>query len=76
MHCNGKCFLMKKLKQAEEREKKQERENRFSAHADALPSISLSITFKKVTYKISYPERGVKNTIHRSTSIFQPPKVV
>ncbi|HZX59358.1 MAG TPA: hypothetical protein VFE54_11555, partial [Mucilaginibacter sp.] len=27
MHCNGKCYLMKKLKQAEEKEKSTEREN-------------------------------------------------
>lgn len=27
MHCKGKCFLMKKLKQAEENEKKHDKEN-------------------------------------------------
>lgn len=26
LHCNGKCYLMKKLKQAEDKEKKQERD--------------------------------------------------
>ena len=26
MHCNGKCYLMKKLKDAQEKEKKQEQE--------------------------------------------------
>lgn len=26
LHCNGKCYLMKKLKQAEEKEQKQERQ--------------------------------------------------
>ena len=27
LHCNGRCYLMKKLKQAEEKEQKQEKEN-------------------------------------------------
>ncbi|WP_183867647.1 hypothetical protein [Pedobacter cryoconitis] len=27
IHCNGKCYLMKKLKQAEEKEKKQEQDS-------------------------------------------------
>ena len=29
LHCNGKCFLMKKLKLAEEKEKKQESSTQY-----------------------------------------------
>ncbi|GGH13435.1 hypothetical protein GCM10007422_34060 [Pedobacter zeae] len=76
MHCNGKCFLMKKLKQAEEKEKKQERENQRSHYMEALPTVASSFTFKRPTVKTIYPERPVLNTTHRAFSIFQPPKAL
>lgn len=34
MHCNGKCYLMKKLKQAEEKEKKQQQSEQKKAIQD------------------------------------------
>ncbi len=76
MHCNGKCFLMKKLKQAEEKEKKQERENQRSHYMEALPTAASSFTFKRTAVKIIYPERPVLGTMHRAFSIFQPPKAL
>lgn len=36
MNCNGKCYLMKKLKQAEEKEQKQERASQKVQLQDAL----------------------------------------
>lgn len=36
MHCNGKCYLTKKLKQAEEKEKRQEREAQKKSTADTF----------------------------------------
>lgn len=74
MHCNGKCFLMKKLKQAEEKEKKQERENQRSHYMEALPTAASSFTFTRSTVKIIYPERPVLSILHRAFTIFQPPK--
>ncbi|OWK70662.1 hypothetical protein CBW18_06035 [Pedobacter sp. AJM] len=74
MHCNGKCFLMKKLKLAEEKEKKQERENQRSHHMEALPVAAASFTFKKSNIRVIYPQRPVLNTVHRTFTIFQPPK--
>jgi len=74
MNCNGKCFLAKKLKQAEEKEKKQERENLRSQHMEALPNAASNFTFLRTAVKTLYPERKVLNTVHRTFSIFQPPK--
>lgn len=74
IHCNGKCFLMKKLKQAEEKEKKQERENQRTHHMEALPAALASFTFKKSILKVIYPQPAVLNTLHRAFTIFQPPK--
>lgn len=36
MHCNGKCYLMKKLKEAEEKEKKQEEASLKKGGQDAF----------------------------------------
>lgn len=36
MHCNGKCYLTKKLKQAEEKEKRQERETQKKSANDTF----------------------------------------
>lgn len=76
MNCNGKCFLMKKLKQAEEKEKKQEKENQRAHYNEALPAADLSFNFKKPTIPIIYPEQMTPYTVHRPFSIFQPPKAV
>lgn len=76
MHCEGKCFLMKKLKQAEEKEKKQERENQRSHYMEALISVASSFTFKNTAVKISYPERPVPGSVDRTFAIFQPPKAI
>ncbi|MFC1226536.1 hypothetical protein ACFE6N_22215 [Pedobacter sp. BG31] len=67
---------MKKLKQAEEKEKKQERENQRSHYMEALPAVASSFTFKRSTVKMIYPERPVLGTMHRAFSIFQPPKAL
>ncbi|PYF72934.1 hypothetical protein B0O44_105309 [Pedobacter nutrimenti] len=36
LHCNGKCYLLKKLKQAEEKEQKQERQAQKNTTLEAL----------------------------------------
>jgi len=35
LHCNGKCYLMKKVKQAEEKEKSEERQTQKSLFQDS-----------------------------------------
>jgi hypothetical protein len=77
MHCNGHCYFMRKIKEAQENEKKQERENQKSRYQDALPvSLQVSIlAFKMQEAKITYPTVVTPETIQRSYSILLPPKV-
>jgi hypothetical protein len=76
LHCNGKCFLKKKLQAAEEKEKKQERENKRNHYQEVLPTaFSFAIELKKIRYKKIYPQTVTPSTIDRSFSIFQPPKL-
>jgi hypothetical protein len=80
MHCNGRCYLMKKLKQAEDHESKQANKDFRSAlqmvwfikpsHLDGRTPLNryLSpslVTFYHYTYSNQY-----------NASIFRPPKSV
>jgi len=78
MHCNGHCYFMRKIKEAQDNEKKQDRANQQSHYQEALPvviPVSL-IAFKEKNPKISYPSIATPGTIHRSYSILLPPKIV
>jgi len=48
MHCNGKCYLMKKLKQAEEKEKRQE-ENNFKKGLHEIVAVYEKISFDPIS---------------------------
>ncbi|WP_316820906.1 hypothetical protein [Pedobacter gandavensis] len=61
MHCNGKCYLMKKLKQAEDKEKKQERDalkktvsDVFFLSAVAEPLLPLPVQTTAVPVEVSF----------------------
>jgi hypothetical protein len=68
MHCNGKCYLMNKLKQ--------QKENSKSQYQEALVSSAFRLTLKPVVSKTNYPKRLIPEIIQQSVSIFQPPKLV
>lgn len=61
MHCNGKCYLAKKLKQAEEKEKKQERDAQkknaqdgFFVRSVALPVLPLIVQQPKFPLELAF----------------------
>jgi hypothetical protein len=74
MHCNGKCYLMKKLKQAEDKEQKQERQSQKTQIQDAL--VVTSPAFKQYALaeiKFHIPSSmGMPQSIRNS--IFHPPQ--
>ena len=74
MHCNGHCFLMKKLKLAEEKEKKHEQESKRSQYQEALaPETNFFVYLRaKIT---TYPRLNSSGPVHRAVTIFQPPKI-
>ena len=75
LHCDGKCYLAKKIKQAEEKEKKKDKEEQRNRFQEALPSGAFSITFKKPVFKKIYPRVSAQQTVSRSFTIFQPPRI-
>jgi len=78
LHCDGKCYFMRKIKEAQENEKKQDRADQQNHYQEALPAIiPLSLlTFNEEKVKPAFPIVVTPNTIHRSYGILLPPKVV
>lgn len=76
MHCNGKCYLAKKIKQAEEKEKKQDRDMQKNMFQEAFLPGNAEIKFIPHVLIISmFPHR----TFYLSDSasvIYHPPKQI
>ncbi|WP_316752237.1 hypothetical protein [Pedobacter gandavensis] len=74
MHCNGKCYLVKKLKQAEEKEKKQEREAQKKSAADVffLTVIDLPV-LPFLVKQVKFPSEISFDLPVRSSEIPHPP---
>jgi hypothetical protein len=79
MHCDGKCYFMRKIKESQDNEKKQERADQKNSYQEGLPVSFAVITPKfkeEILLKITYPRTVTPATIRRSASILQPPKIV
>ncbi|GAA4307673.1 hypothetical protein GCM10023149_01280 [Mucilaginibacter gynuensis] len=74
MHCNGRCYLAKKIKQAEEKEKSQERESQKNHFQEAFVNTGTRFNFTaKLLQEINSPYLSVALPQHAAT-IFQPPR--
>lgn len=74
MHCNGKCYLMKKLKQAQDKEQKQERQSQKTQMLDALivkPLVFKQYSLAEIKFHIPF-STGIPQSI--KNSIFHPPQ--
>lgn len=74
LHCNGKCYLMNKLKQAQEKEQKQERQSQKVQLQDALVTQKL-VCVSPV--KQLRPSRAAEIPFalpRHSSAIFHPPQ--
>jgi hypothetical protein len=75
LHCNGKCYFMKKIKQAEEKEKNDELQSQKNLFQDAFISKKPDIRFySQVLQVMQVPNHRV--TLPRVyLPIFQPPQL-
>ncbi|WP_207420466.1 hypothetical protein [Desertivirga brevis] len=74
LHCNGKCYLMKKIKLAEEKEKNQERRAQSNTfhEVSSFPEYTISVPVSFVSISSFFePESKPFNS---SRAIFQPPR--
>lgn len=75
MHCNGKCYLMRKLKQAEQKEKSRERETQRSMHQLGVVVEKLSFNPYLTLVMQEYKEELPFRLPAYAAEIFQPPRV-
>jgi len=73
--CHGKCFLADKLKQAAEKEKKQEKEQQKHAFQEAFIVQKSLVKFAQPLIDIINTPEPQFHIVVNSTSIFQPPRV-
>ncbi len=75
MHCNGKCQMMKKLKQEENKDKqnpnrKGDNKDEVLSFKSFFPSIQIIVT----TFKKKFPAIKASFAINRNSDIFHPPQ--
>ncbi len=77
LHCNGQCYFMKKIREAQDSEKKQQRTDQKSRYQEALPVLPAgSLTaFQAHIIKTAYPCAVTPELTQRYYSVLLPPKV-
>jgi hypothetical protein len=75
LHCNGKCYLIKKLKQAQDKEEQETRQ----IQKIQLQEATVSLPFLFNTFTVPLPSPSVPlctgMPVARVTAIFHPPQV-
>jgi len=74
LHCDGKCFLAKKLKETEEKEKKTEKELQKVSYQPAFITEKTSLAFLPVPDDIDQPTEFSFALPTRTLEIFRPPR--
>ena len=75
LHCNGKCYYIKKIKQAEEKEKANERQTQKNLFQDALFYQKPDVRFySRIMQVMLVPAHGTALRVVY-LPIFQPPQL-
>ena len=75
LHCNGRCYLMKKIKQADEKEKSTERQIQKSLFQDLCVVSTFSVKFHAELLQL-IPERYQSMEPQQvSQSLLRPPRI-
>lgn len=75
LHCDGKCYLMKKIKQAEEKEQSNERQTQKSMLQEVFFAAATTIKFHNQLLQIIATPYHAGTTTAQPGVIFQPPRV-
>src|SRR5471030_1459281 len=75
LHCNGKCYLMEKIRQAEEKQNSAERESQKNLFQEAYREKNSEIKFyTKLLRVIPIPNNRIELP-QRFNTIFHPPQI-
>ncbi len=75
MHCNGKCYLIKKLRQAEEKEKGQEQQQQKNLIQDSFLPQNFSVLFSMQLIRVIDMPDPHFILSDPPFCIFQPPRI-
>ncbi|MEO6149508.1 MAG: hypothetical protein ABIP28_05080 [Mucilaginibacter sp.] len=76
MHCNGKCYLAKKIKQAAEKEKSEERQSLKSQFQEAFITQNNRIVFSTCLLQVIKTRYILSHSLQQPADIFQPPQAL
>ncbi|TWR26438.1 hypothetical protein FPZ43_14845 [Mucilaginibacter pallidiroseus] len=75
LHCNGKCYFMKKIKQAEQKDKSESQQNQKNLFQEAFYQQPEPFKFHSVLLSVTQvPNQRVELPL-RYSAIFQPPRL-
>ena len=75
MHCNGKCYFLKKIKQAQEKEKNDERQSQKNLFQEAFSPVKTEVKFQSVLLQVMYIPRNCNSLPLSPGAIFRPPQL-
>jgi hypothetical protein len=75
LHCNGKCYFMKKIKQAEDKEKSDEAQSQKNRIQETFFRIASDFKFHSILLQIINTPYRVSDQSVISNSFFRPPQL-
>ncbi len=75
MHCDGKCYFAKKIKQAEEKQASDERQSQKSLFQEVYVASSTVIKFHSSLLQVIVTPYDCTLPLDRVGTIFQPPRL-
>lgn len=75
LHCNGKCYFMKKMKEAQQRDKNAENQAQKNLFQDAFFPMQDRIQFYTQVLRVMRVPRGCINLPQVELPIFRPPQL-
>ena len=75
LHCNGKCYFMKKIKQAHEKEKSEESQSQKNRIQETFFEIACDFKFHNILLQIVNTPYRVSDQSVISNSFFRPPQL-
>jgi len=74
LHCDGNCYFMKKIKQAQENEKDQQKQLQGNLLQEAFIVNAVDIKFHNCLLRIIDTPYRYKKTVVLGNSLYHPPK--
>jgi len=75
LHCNGKCYLMKKIKQAEDKQNNQDRQSQKNLFQEAFCTQATTIKFHTRLLRVMHVPNNRFLLPQIAGTIFQPPQL-